>query len=79
MPRPALPSDTAAAAVRQHFGLSQQELAAWLGLSEASAGHLETGRRGLSPATAEVLAPLLRQLPAPGPAAGPALRLASAA
>jgi DNA-binding XRE family transcriptional regulator len=71
--------DTAAAAVRAHFGLSQQELAAWLGVSEAQAGHLETGRRGLGHATAEALAPLLRQLPVPGPAAGSALRLASAA
>ncbi|QHJ09362.1 hypothetical protein [Hymenobacter busanensis] len=40
-------------------------MAAWLGVGEAQAGHLETGRRGLSPAAAEALAPLVRQLPPP--------------
>jgi transcriptional regulator with XRE-family HTH domain len=77
--RPAADPDTAVAAVRQHFGLSQEEMAGWLGLSKAQAGHLETGQRALSPAAAEALAPLLRQVPAVGPAAPPTLRLASAA
>jgi len=71
--------DTIVIAVRQYFGLSQQEIAIWLGVTPAQAAHLETGRRNISPATAEALAPLLRQLPAPGPATGAgALRLASA-
>jgi DNA-binding transcriptional regulator YiaG len=74
------PSDSVVAAVREHFGLSQQEIAAWLGIVQAQASHLETGRRALSPEAAAALAPLVAQLPAPGaaPAAG-ALRLASAA
>ena len=79
MPRPAAVPDTVAAAVRDYFALTQQELAAWLGVSEAQAGHLDTGRRGLSPAVAEALAPLVAALPPPtAPAAG-ALRLASVA
>jgi DNA-binding XRE family transcriptional regulator len=80
MSRPAFLSDSVIAAIRQHFKLGQAELAAWLGLSEASIGHLETGRRSLSPAVAEALAPLVAQLPPPGAAAmASALRLASAA
>jgi DNA-binding XRE family transcriptional regulator len=77
MPRHPASLDTVAAAVRQHFGLGQAELAQWLGMSAASAGHIETGLRSLSPAAAEALAPLVAQLPAPG-AAAPVLRLASA-
>ncbi len=80
MPRLPVSLDSATAAIRQHFGLNQQEVAQWLGLSEATVGHLETGRRALSPAAAEALAPLVAQLPAPGAgAAAGALRLASAA
>lgn len=77
MPRRAFPSDSVAAAVRQYFSLGQQELAAWLGLSEAAVGHLETGRRALSAEAAAALAPFVVHLPAPV-AAAPALRLASA-
>lgn len=77
MARPALSSDSAAAAVRAYFHLNQTELAAWLGVSTAQAGHLETGRRGLGPAAEEALAPLLACLPVSAPAPG-GLRLASA-
>lgn len=73
-----LPS--ALADVRRHFGLSQQELAGWLGVSNAQAGHLETGRRALAGDAAEALAPLVARLPLPSAAlAAGALRLASAA
>ena len=67
--------NSTAGAVRQYFGLSQLELASWLGVSKMDVGHLEAGRRNLSPATAEALAPLLRHLPPPAPAK---LQLASA-
>ncbi|GAA4374897.1 helix-turn-helix domain-containing protein [Hymenobacter koreensis] len=83
MPRPPLSSDTAVAALRDYFGFTQLDVAAWLGVSKAQAGHLETGRRGLSEAAAKALAPLLRHLPPAQPAAspppaaaGPALALA---
>lgn len=76
MPRPV--TDTVMAAVRQHFGLTQQEMAQWLGVSEAQAGHLDTGRRGLGGMAAEALAPFVAQLPPAGPAPA-ALRLVSAA
>ncbi|OON69687.1 helix-turn-helix domain-containing protein [Hymenobacter sp. CRA2] len=66
------------ALLRGYFHLSQQEVAAWLGISKAQAGHLESGRRGLSEAAAEALAPLLRQLPPSSPAPT-VLRLASLA
>lgn len=71
MPRLPVSLDSATAAIRQHFGLNQQEVAQWLGLSEATVGHLETGRRALSPAAAEALAPLVAQLPAPALALAP--------
>ena len=77
MARPALPSASVVAAVRAHFSLDQSELAAWLGISQAQASHLETGRRALSTTVATALAPLVACLPAPATAA-PALRLASA-
>jgi DNA-binding XRE family transcriptional regulator len=78
MPNPSRYFDSTAGAVRRYFDLSQLELAGWLGLSKVNIGHLEAGRRGLGPATAEALAPLLRHLPPPGPAPT-SLRLASAA
>lgn len=78
MPRSALPSDTVVAAIRTHFSLTQQEIAVWLGVSEAQAGHLESGRRGLAPAAAEALAPLVAALPSLAASTPGALRLASA-
>jgi len=63
--RPAADPDTAVAAVRQYFGLSQEEMAGWLGSSKALSGHLETGRRTLNPEAAAALAPLVAALPPP--------------
>ncbi|AMR28512.1 hypothetical protein A0257_16370 [Hymenobacter psoromatis] len=79
MPRRPASLDSVVAALRQHFNLGQPELAQWLGLSTATVSHLETGRRALSPAAAEALAPLVALLPPPGGPATGALRLASAA
>jgi transcriptional regulator with XRE-family HTH domain len=80
MARSAVSTGSVVTDVRQYFGLSQQDLAAWLGVTQTQASHLETGRRSLNPATAEALAPLVAHLPAPGAAAmASALRLASAA
>ncbi|MBO0356833.1 helix-turn-helix domain-containing protein [Hymenobacter sp. BT186] len=39
------PSDTLEAAVREHFGLSQDELARYLGVTRGLVAHLEAGRR----------------------------------
>jgi transcriptional regulator with XRE-family HTH domain len=44
MPKP-LPSDSLEAAIRAHFGLTQQELARYLGISRALLTHFEMGRR----------------------------------
>jgi DNA-binding XRE family transcriptional regulator len=80
MALPAIPNNSVVTDVRQYFGLGQQDLATWLGVTQTQASHLETGRRSLSPAVAEALAPLVAQLPPPGAAAmASALRLASAA
>ncbi|MFD2785052.1 helix-turn-helix transcriptional regulator [Hymenobacter rubripertinctus] len=67
MPNPALPSRSACALVRAHFGLTQAELARWLGVSAGMVAHLETGRKPLSLALARRLRPLELLLP---PAAG---------
>lgn len=76
---PITSTDTVTAAVRDYFRLTQQELADWLGVSAAQAGHLDTGRRELAPSTSEALAPLLAQVQAAAAAATPGtLRLASA-
>jgi len=74
-------SETLPALVRRYLGLTQAELARWLGLSRTLAGHLETGTRAMTPATAAALAPLAAALPpgatglpdAPGPPAPAAL------
>jgi len=75
MPNPATPSTTAEAAVRAHFGLSQQELASYLGVSAGLVAHLEAGRRRPAPATVARLTALALLLPPPeghGPPAPPA-------
>lgn len=64
MARPAVYSDTLLARVRRHYGLHQAELAALLGISPAQAHYLEAGRRTLTPAVAERLAPFLAPLDA---------------
>ena len=69
MGRPAGFSDTVGARVRRYFGITQAELARYLGISEGFAGHLESGRRGLP----VELGQMLDHLAAPIPAAPAAL------
>ena len=66
MPRRAIPSTTLARAVRDYFGLQQHELGRLLGVSAAMIGHLEAGRKSMSPALLLRLLPLARQLPPAG-------------
>ncbi|SHJ52850.1 Helix-turn-helix [Hymenobacter daecheongensis DSM 21074] len=72
MPRRASPSYTLAAAVRRHFGLTQAELAAFVGVSQQQLARVEAGRKQLGPGPDQRLQVLARQLPPPdghGPAA----------
>ncbi|GAA4350419.1 hypothetical protein GCM10023185_08090 [Hymenobacter saemangeumensis] len=72
MGRPCYPSPTLAAAVRAHFGLNQDELARFVGVSRAQLANVEAGRRELAEAPRYRLWVLARQLPPPdglGPAA----------
>jgi transcriptional regulator with XRE-family HTH domain len=48
-----------------HFGLSQPELVAYLGVTRAQVGHVETGRTNFSPAAARRLLHLAELLPPP--------------
>ena len=64
-------SDTAEAAVRAYFGLTQAELGRYLGVSERQVGHLEAGRRQAKAATNRLLERLVHLLPPPD-GAGPA-------
>ncbi|MFD2784517.1 helix-turn-helix domain-containing protein [Hymenobacter rubripertinctus] len=64
MSRP-LPSGTLEAAVRAHFGLSQEELGRYLGLTRAQVAHLEAGRRRATPQADARLRLLARLLPPP--------------
>ncbi|MBD2716793.1 hypothetical protein KBK19_17240 [Microvirga sp. STR05] len=45
MARKALPSSSLTAAVRTHFGLTQEELGRFVGVSGAVVAHVEAGRR----------------------------------
>lgn len=65
MPRPAAPSATTEAAVRAHFGLSQQQLARYLGVSTGFVTHLEAGRKPLPLALLARLTRLALLLPPP--------------
>jgi len=65
MPRRALPSHTLAAAVRQHFGLTQAELAAFVGTSQQLLAAVEAGRKQFGPGPDQRLQVLARQLPPP--------------
>ncbi|WP_460557510.1 helix-turn-helix transcriptional regulator, partial [Hymenobacter daeguensis] len=82
MGRRATPSSSLLAQVRAYYGLRQHELALLLGVAESQVGHLETGRRALSLAVLDRLAPFTQQMaeeaeplpaaPPPGPLeAGP--------
>ncbi|WP_082116068.1 helix-turn-helix domain-containing protein [Hymenobacter terrenus] len=68
MPRRAVPSLSLVARVRAWFGLHQQELALYLGVSPALVQALENGRRSLSADVLQTLLPLATQLPAAPPA-----------
>lgn len=59
------------ARVRDWFGLTQAELALYLGISPPLVRDLETERRALTPAVRAALLPLLLQLPLPGTTAPP--------
>lgn len=78
MPRTGSFSLTLLAQVRRHYGLSQAELAALLGITKALVSYLEAGRRALSPAVAGRLAPFVAALP-PTDAATAAAHLLAAA
>jgi transcriptional regulator with XRE-family HTH domain len=54
--------------VRRYFGITQAELARYLGVSEGFAGHLESGRRGLPVELGQVLDHLASPIPATPPA-----------
>lgn len=68
--RRSIPIDTPVGAVRQYFGLTQQQLAMFLDISKAFICHLETGRRDLSQALRLRLLTLSRHLP-PAATIGP--------
>ncbi|RIY13831.1 helix-turn-helix domain-containing protein [Hymenobacter rubripertinctus] len=59
------------ARVRAWFGLTQAELALYLGISPSLVRDLETNRRPLTPAVRAALLPLLLQLPPPQVPADP--------
>ncbi|WP_156176023.1 helix-turn-helix domain-containing protein [Hymenobacter terrenus] len=60
-------SETVGARVRNYFGLSQAELARYLGVSEGFTGHLESGRRALPFKLGQMLDALARPIPATFP------------
>lgn len=78
MPRRAYPSATLSAAVRAHFGLTQAELAGFIGVSRPHLAMHEAGRKTLGPGPDQRLQVLARQLPPPdgmgppAPSFGPA-------
>ncbi|MBX0289972.1 helix-turn-helix domain-containing protein [Hymenobacter sp. HSC-4F20] len=63
MPRPSTPSTTLPARIRKYFGLEQQELAAFLGISRQLLAHIEAGRRTLTGPVLRRLTPLAALLP----------------
>lgn len=81
MPLRAAHSDSLMARVRVWFGLTQAELALYLGISPALVRGIETGQRALTSAVLSALLPLARHLPAddaPLPATDDALPAAPA-
>ena len=78
MPPPVPFSLALLARVRRHYGLSQAELAALLGVTKALVSYLEAGRRALSPAVAGRLVPFEAALPPPDAATEAARLLADA-
>jgi len=69
MSRPVL-STTIVAAVRAYFGLTQDDLAQYLGVSRAAVSHAEAGRRHFGTAVWLRLLPLAELLPPDAPAPG---------
>jgi transcriptional regulator with XRE-family HTH domain len=59
MARPSNFPDSSLAVLRQYFGIPQQELAGFLGISRSLLANLEANRRTMSRAVAERAAPLL--------------------
>ncbi|TGE24662.1 XRE family transcriptional regulator [Hymenobacter aquaticus] len=68
MPRRSIPSTTLLAQVRKHFGLDQQELADYFGISRPYVADIEAGRRVLTSRVLLRLNPLAALLPAEAPA-----------
>ncbi|PJJ60097.1 helix-turn-helix domain-containing protein [Hymenobacter chitinivorans] len=68
MPRKSISSTTLVAQVRKHFGLDQQELADYLGISRPYVADIEAGRRVLTGRVLLRLNPLAALLPADAPA-----------
>ncbi|TGE27452.1 helix-turn-helix transcriptional regulator [Hymenobacter metallicola] len=65
MPRRAAPSTSILARIRAWFGLQQQELALYLGISQQLVHSIESGRHHMSYLVADAMLPLARQLPEP--------------
>ena len=66
MPRTVRPSELPVGAVRRYFGLDQQTLAQYLGVSAGLLSQLESGKRTLTYAVEQRLQPLVALLPPPG-------------
>ncbi len=66
------PSHSLEAAVRAHFGLTQEALGRYLGTSAPYIGHLEAGRRRASASQNKLLDDLARLLPPPEGSGPPA-------
>ncbi|WP_182888478.1 helix-turn-helix transcriptional regulator, partial [Hymenobacter rubripertinctus] len=64
MSRP-VASNSLAASIRTHFGLTQAELGQYLGVSERQVGNIEAGRRRAAPLANLRLARLALALPPP--------------
>jgi transcriptional regulator with XRE-family HTH domain len=62
MPRRSYPSTNPFAQVRAYYGITQRELAAYLGITEPTLNHLEANRRVPARAVLERLAPLAQQM-----------------
>ena len=81
MPRRSFPSTNPFAQVRAYYGITQRELAAYLGITEPTLNHFEANRRLPTRTVLERLAPLAQQMQpaatdAPLPTAPPPGRLA---
>ena len=72
MSNPTRTPATAEALVRAHFGLSQLQLARYLGVSAGFVAHLEAGRKAPAATTVGRLTPLAALLPPPEGSGSPA-------